>query len=117
MMATDMIESCIQRTDGSFQSWLKKGGVPFISTDYIVPTEMCAMINVMLDAKNQSFKLTSVEGVDLVKNISFSNQLFKRFFRKSNMANSVFFYCFLKIAVLKMVNNMMIFLKDQKKVN
>lgn len=70
MMATEMIESCIQRTDGSFQSWLKKTGVPFISTDYIVPTEMCAMINVMLDAKNQSFKLCSVEGIDLVSNIS-----------------------------------------------
>uniref|UniRef100_A0A336KFR6 CSON009414 protein n=1 Tax=Culicoides sonorensis TaxID=179676 RepID=A0A336KFR6_CULSO len=65
MMASDMIESCIQRTDSSFQSWLKKTGVPFISTDYIVPTEMCAMVNVMLDAKNQSFKLCSVEGIDL----------------------------------------------------
>lgn len=66
MMASDMIDSCIQRTDGSFQSWLKKTGVPFISTDYIMPTEMCAMVNVMLDAKNQSFKLCSVEGIDLV---------------------------------------------------
>lgn len=66
LMAHDMVESCIQRTDGAFQSWLKKGGVPFISTDYIVPTEMCAMLNVMLDAKNQSFKLCSVDGVDLV---------------------------------------------------
>lgn len=62
-----MIDSCIQRTDGSFQSWLKKTGVPFISTDYIMPTEMCAMVNVMLDAKNQSFKLCSVEGIDLVR--------------------------------------------------
>lgn len=67
MMASDMIDSCIQRTDGSFQSWLKKTGVPFISTDYIMPTEMCAMVNVMLDAKNQSFKLCSVEGIDLVR--------------------------------------------------
>lgn len=66
MMASDMIDSCIQRTDSSFQSWLKKTGVPFISTDYIMPTEMCAMVNVMLDAKNQSFKLCSVEGIDLV---------------------------------------------------
>lgn len=67
MMASDMIDSCIQRTDSSFQSWLKKTGVPFISTDYIMPTEMCAMVNVMLDAKNQSFKLCSVEGIDLVR--------------------------------------------------
>ena len=34
--------------------------------DYIVPTEICAMINVVLDAKNQSFKLCSVDGVDAV---------------------------------------------------
>ena len=65
LMACDMIESCIQRTESSFQSWLKKG-VTFISTDYIIPTEMCAMINVILDAKNQSFKLCAVDGIDVV---------------------------------------------------
>ncbi|XP_014246144.1 calcium-dependent secretion activator isoform X5 [Cimex lectularius] len=64
LMACDMIESCIQRTEGAFQSWLKKG-VTFISTDYIIPSEMCAMVNVILDAKNQSFKLCAVDGVDL----------------------------------------------------
>lgn len=64
LMACDMIESCIQRTDTAFQQWLKKG-VTFISTDYIIPTEMCAMVNVILDAKNQSFKLCAVDGVDL----------------------------------------------------
>ncbi|EDX15245.1 GD24425 [Drosophila simulans] len=56
MMAVDMIEQCIQRTDSSFQSWLKKN-IAFISTDYILPSEMCAMVNVILDAKNKSFKL------------------------------------------------------------
>ncbi|XP_023165560.1 calcium-dependent secretion activator isoform X2 [Drosophila hydei] len=66
MMAVDMIEQCIQRTDTSFQSWLKKN-VAFISTDYIIPTEMCAMVNVILDAKNQSFKLTTIDGIDLYK--------------------------------------------------
>lgn len=65
LMACDMIESCIQRTDGGFQSWLKKT-VTFISTDYIIPSEMCAMVNVILDAKNQSFKLCAVDGVDVV---------------------------------------------------
>lgn len=65
MMAVDMIEQCIQRTDSSFQSWLKKN-VAFISTDYIIPSEMCAMVNVILDAKNQSFKLTTIDGIDLV---------------------------------------------------
>ncbi|XP_030568216.1 calcium-dependent secretion activator isoform X4 [Drosophila novamexicana] len=64
MMAVDMIEQCIQRTDSSFQSWLKKN-VAFISTDYIIPSEMCAMVNVILDAKNQSFKLTTIDGIDL----------------------------------------------------
>lgn len=65
MMAVDMIEQCIQKTDASFQSWLKKN-VAFISTDYIIPSEMCAMVNVILDAKNQSFKLTTIDGIDLV---------------------------------------------------
>ncbi|KPU74919.1 uncharacterized protein Dana_GF19004, isoform C [Drosophila ananassae] len=66
MMAVDMIEQCIHRTDSSFQSWLKKN-IAFISTDYIIPSEMCAMVNVILDAKNQSFKLTTIEGIDLYK--------------------------------------------------
>lgn len=65
LMASDMIESCIQRTDTAFMQWLKKG-VTFISTDYIIPSEMCAMVNVILDAKNQSFKLCAVDGVDVV---------------------------------------------------
>ncbi|KAJ8923711.1 hypothetical protein NQ315_010292 [Exocentrus adspersus] len=64
LMACDMMESCIQRTEGAFQQWLKKS-VTFISTDYIIPSEMCAMVNVILDAKNQSFKLCAVDGIDL----------------------------------------------------
>ncbi|XP_015112316.1 calcium-dependent secretion activator isoform X1 [Diachasma alloeum] len=63
-MASEMIEQCITKTDGAFQTWLKKG-VTFISTDYILPSEMCAMVNVILDAKNQSFKLCTVDGVDV----------------------------------------------------
>ncbi|XP_070498250.1 calcium-dependent secretion activator isoform X4 [Chironomus tepperi] len=65
LMACDMIESCLQRTEQSFQQWLKKS-VTFISTDYIISTEMCAMVNVILDAKNQSFKLCSVDGIDVI---------------------------------------------------
>lgn len=64
-MACDMIESCLQRTEQSFQQWLKKS-VTFISTDYVISIEMCAMVNVILDAKNQSFKLCSVDGIDVV---------------------------------------------------
>lgn len=65
LMACDMIESCITRTDQAFQHWLKKG-TGFVSTDYVLPSEMCAMVNVILDAKNQSFKLCAVDGVDVV---------------------------------------------------
>ena len=68
MMACDMIDSCIKRTDVSFQNHLKKG-ILLNPTDYIVPTEICAMINVVLDAKNQSFKLCAVDGVDVVSKI------------------------------------------------
>ncbi|XP_065165324.1 calcium-dependent secretion activator isoform X3 [Atheta coriaria] len=64
LMACDMIESCIQRTETAFQQWLKKG-VNFISNDYILPGEICAMVNVILDAKNQSFKLCAVDGIDV----------------------------------------------------
>ncbi|KAK3868920.1 hypothetical protein Pcinc_025726 [Petrolisthes cinctipes] len=64
LMACDMIESCITRTDQAFQQWLKKG-TGFVSTDYVLPSEMCAMVNVILDAKNQSFKLCAVDGVDV----------------------------------------------------
>lgn len=70
LMATECIESCIQKTDTVFQQWLKKG-VTFISTDYITPSEMCSMVNVILDAKNKSFKLCTVENVDLVSNFFF----------------------------------------------
>ncbi|CAL4078804.1 unnamed protein product, partial [Meganyctiphanes norvegica] len=64
LMACDMIESCITRTDQAYQNWLKKG-TGFVSTDYVLPSEMCAMVNVILDAKNQSFKLCAVDGVDV----------------------------------------------------
>ncbi|CAL7937292.1 unnamed protein product [Xylocopa violacea] len=64
LMACDMIETCIQRTDAAFQQWLKKG-VTFNPTDYIIPSEMCAMVNVILDAKNQSFELCTIDGVDV----------------------------------------------------
>ena len=54
------------RTDNAFQQWLKKG-VTFTSTDYVLPAELCAMVNVILDAKQQSFKLCAVDGVDVVR--------------------------------------------------
>ncbi|CAH4036673.1 unnamed protein product [Pieris brassicae] len=66
LMASDMMETCIQKTEASFQSWLKKS-VTFMSTDYIIPAEICAMVNVALDAKNQALKLCAVEGVDIIE--------------------------------------------------
>lgn len=55
LMACDMIETCIQRTDAAFQQWLKKG-VTFISTDYIIPSEMCAMVNVNTRREKSKFR-------------------------------------------------------------
>lgn len=65
LMACDMLESCLNRTVQAFQLWERKGS-RWVSTDYIVPTEMCAMINVTLEAKNQSLKLCTFDGVDIV---------------------------------------------------
>ncbi|KAK9870659.1 hypothetical protein WA026_008220 [Henosepilachna vigintioctopunctata] len=44
----------------NLSTWLKKA-VAFIYTDYIIPSEMCAVVNVIVDAKNQSFKLCGVD--------------------------------------------------------
>ena len=55
----------IFRTDDKFQNHLKKG-IVLNATDYLLPTEICAMVNVVIDAKNQSLKLCAVDGVDVV---------------------------------------------------
>ena len=36
------------------------------ATTYVLPSEICSMVNVVLDAKNQSLKLCAVDGVDVV---------------------------------------------------
>jgi hypothetical protein len=41
---------CGFRTVKAFEAWLKKGGK---GTDYIIPTEMLVMMNVIVDFKNQ----------------------------------------------------------------
>ena len=66
-MASDMMESCINRTIKAFEMWERKGSTRWTSTDYIVPSEMCAMINVTLEAKNQSLKLCTFDGADTVR--------------------------------------------------
>ena len=72
-MASDMMESCINRTLQAFQMWERKGSTRWTSTDYIVPSEMCAMINVILEAKNQSLKLCTFDGADTVSPFSLTN--------------------------------------------
>ena len=53
------------RTVLAFQKNIQQG-ILLNPTAYVLPTEICAMVNVVLDAKNQSFKLCSVDGVDVV---------------------------------------------------
>ena len=50
LMAADMIEAAAKRTLSSFETILKRGGK---GTDYILPTEMLVMMNVIIDFKNQ----------------------------------------------------------------
>lgn len=65
LMACDMIESCIQRTLQTFQQWERKGS-RWAGTDYIIPSEMCVMINVVIDARNESLILCTFNGHDSV---------------------------------------------------
>ena len=66
LMAADMIESSIQRTFAAFEQHLSKG-ILLDATTYVLPIEVCSMVNVVLDAKNQSLKLCAVDGVDVVR--------------------------------------------------
>lgn len=76
LMASDMMETCCTRTEQAFQSSLKKS-ITFISTDYIIPTENCVMINVLVDTKAHSFKLcTLLKGKDPVS--IYSNSSFEQ---------------------------------------
>ena len=56
------------RTVLAFQKNIQQG-ILLNPTAYVLPTEICAMVNVVLDAKNQSFKLCSVDGVDVVRKL------------------------------------------------
>ena len=80
MTACDMIDSCIKRVDGSFQNHLNKKGILLNPTDFIVPTELCVMVNVILDAKKHSYKLCSVDGLDVVSEVNLKSDLILIFF-------------------------------------
>jgi len=57
LMAADMIEAAAKRTLKAFEVWIKRGSK---GTDYILPTEVLVMINVVIDFKNQALKLCSL---------------------------------------------------------
>ena len=63
----------IFRTFAAFESQLNKG-ILLDATTYVLPSEICSMVNVVLDAKNQSVKLCAVDGVDRV-GISFRSHV------------------------------------------
>ncbi|XP_032893513.1 calcium-dependent secretion activator 2 isoform X1 [Amblyraja radiata] len=59
LMASDMIEACVKRTRVAFEAKLQKLSK---STDLRVPSSVCTMFNVLVDAKKQSTKLCILEG-------------------------------------------------------
>ncbi|OQV25878.1 Calcium-dependent secretion activator [Hypsibius exemplaris] len=61
LMAADMIESCVKRTLEAYEAWMQRSRT---STDFIIPSEICVMINVVLHFKSESLKLCAVAGVD-----------------------------------------------------
>ena len=53
-MASDMIEACGKRVWRHFENWMKKGGlISGPNSDYLLASECCVMINVILDCKAQ----------------------------------------------------------------
>ncbi|OXB71358.1 UNVERIFIED_CONTAM: hypothetical protein H355_014035, partial [Colinus virginianus] len=59
LMATDMIEACVKRTRIAFEVKLQKTNK---STDLRIPSSLCTMFNVLVDAKKQTAKLCMLEG-------------------------------------------------------
>ncbi|XP_054255783.1 calcium-dependent secretion activator 2 isoform X13 [Indicator indicator] len=59
LMATDMIEACVKRTRTAFELKLQKTNK---STDFRIPSSLCTMFNVLVDAKKQTAKLCILDG-------------------------------------------------------
>uniref|UniRef100_UPI00398E8EE7 calcium-dependent secretion activator 2 isoform X3 n=1 Tax=Pristiophorus japonicus TaxID=55135 RepID=UPI00398E8EE7 len=59
LMASDMIEACVKRTRVAFEVKLQKMSR---STDLRIPSSVCTMFNMLVDAKKQSTKLCILEG-------------------------------------------------------
>jgi hypothetical protein len=89
LLACEMLETLLHRTLSAFQSWEKKGTRFGTATDYIIPAEMCVMVNVVLETRNQSLKLCTFDGVDMVSGSS--RHLY--FFRKTQI-NLLYFSFF-----------------------
>ncbi|TNN41240.1 Calcium-dependent secretion activator 2 [Liparis tanakae] len=54
LMASDMMEACVKRTKSAFDSRIQKASR---STELRVAPPLCAMFNVLMDARKQSAKL------------------------------------------------------------
>ncbi|GAU94345.1 hypothetical protein RvY_06135-2 [Ramazzottius varieornatus] len=50
LMAADMIESCVKRTLEAYEGWMARSRK---STDFVIPSEVCVMINVVLHFKSE----------------------------------------------------------------
>ncbi|XP_060100805.1 calcium-dependent secretion activator 2 isoform X2 [Heteronotia binoei] len=59
LMASDMIEACVKRTRTAFELKLQKASK---STDLRIPSSVCTMFNVLVDAKKQTAKLCILDG-------------------------------------------------------
>ncbi|KAM6137518.1 calcium-dependent secretion activator 2 isoform 4-T4 [Pterocles gutturalis] len=59
LMAADMIEACVKRTRIAFELKLQKTNK---STDLRIPSSLCTMFNVLVDAKKQTAKLCILDG-------------------------------------------------------
>ncbi|XP_053317887.1 calcium-dependent secretion activator 2 isoform X1 [Spea bombifrons] len=59
LMASDMIEACVKRTRMAFELKLQRANK---STDFRIPSSVCTMFNVLVDAKNQCSKLCVLDG-------------------------------------------------------
>ncbi|XP_064604151.1 calcium-dependent secretion activator 1-like isoform X2 [Liolophura sinensis] len=58
LMAADMIEAAAKRTLKAFEAMLRKGGK---GTDYAVPSEICVMMDVIIDCKNKALHLCALD--------------------------------------------------------
>ncbi|XP_071161455.1 calcium-dependent secretion activator 1-like isoform X3 [Mytilus galloprovincialis] len=58
LMAADMIEAAAKRTLKAFEQWLRKGGK---GTDYVIYSEICVMMNVIIDCKSRALHLCALD--------------------------------------------------------